>query len=168
MQNTILLITGITGLIGAITGLASILITYLNYSRDNYNIKVKALKGMKTFSPGQKDDKKTYLIITATNIGRRPITVNKAAFVGLTYQGAGVSASSLMGKPNNLEEGKSIDYLIEEDELDYSDISHVVVYDSMGNEHRFYLTPWYIRFYYWFLHITYVKRKPVKAPQRKT
>ncbi len=70
----------------------------------------------------------------------------------------------MMG-PHKLNEGKAIDYMIEEESIDYSDVSHVSVYDSIGNEYRCYLAPWYKRFIYWFLHVTYIKRKPLKAPE---
>jgi len=63
-----------------------------------------------------------------------------------------------------LKEGKAIDYMMDEEGIDYSDVSHVAVYDSVGNEYKYYLTPWYRRFLYWFLDITYIRRKPLKAP----
>lgn len=158
--------TSLTGLIGAITGLASIWITYLNYSRDDSKIKVRAFKRMSQMTPGVKLDKKTYLVISAANAGRRPITLNKAAFVSLKSFGAGISSSSMMFGHQKLEEGKSVDYLMEDEGIDYSDVCYVAVYDTVGNEYRHYLAPWYKRFVYWFLHITYLRRKPMRAPKK--
>jgi len=155
----------ITGLVGAITGLASVWFNYLNYSRDNVRVKVKALKGMKTFSPGKGSSKENYLVITAANAGRRPVIINKAAFVSLKSRGAGISSSSMIMGNQELLEGKAIDYMMDEDGIDYSDVSHVAVYDSVGNEYRYYLAPWYRRLFFWFLDVTYIRRKPLQAPK---
>ncbi len=164
---TVTVITSITGLIGVITGLASVWFTYLNYSRDNVRVRVKAIKGMKTFIPGKRgSSKESFLVITAANAGRRPVIINKAAFVNLKSRGAGISSSSMMMGAQELKEGKAVDYMIEEEGIDYSDVSHVSVYDSVGNEYRYYLTPWYIRFFYWFLDITYIRRKRLQAPKQ--
>ena len=166
IPNTfITIILSLTGLFGAITGLMSVWFTYLNYSRDNARIRVRALKGMKTFAPGEGSSKESYLVITAANAGRRPVIINKAAFVNLKSHGAGISSSSMLYGNQELGEGKAIDYMIEEEGIDYSDVSHVSVYDSIGNEYRYYIAPWYKRFFYWFLDVTFVRRKPLKAPQ---
>lgn len=168
-SNTILLsiFISLTGLIGAITGLVSIWITYLNYSRDNIRVRVRALKGMKTFIPGvpSSSSEKTFLVITAANAGHRPVTINKAAFVCLKTRGGGISSDSMKLGAQELKEGKAIDYMMEDDDIDYSDVSHIAVYDSVGNEYRYYLAPWYKRFFYWFLDISYIRRKPVQAPK---
>jgi len=160
--------TSLTGLVGAITGLASVWFAYLNYSRDNVRVRVKALKGMKTFVPGQGASNESFLVITAANAGRRPVIINKAAFVSLKSRGGAISADSMRLGAQELKEGKAIDYMMDEEGIDYSDVSHVAVYDSVGNEYKYYLTSWYIRFFYWFLDITYIRRKPVKAPKAPT
>src|SRR3989344_8314022 len=87
------LVTSITGLIGVITGFASIWFTYLNYSKDNVQIKVKALKGMRTFSRETGSSKESYLVITAANAGRRTVIINKAGFVNLKSRGGAISSS---------------------------------------------------------------------------
>jgi len=166
-NSTIIVITSVTGLVGALTGLASIWINYLHYTRDNIKVKVKALKNMKTFIPGEKVDDTSYLIITAANAGRRPVTINKAAFVNLKIRGGAISSGSMMMGAQILTEGKAIDYMMDEADIDYDDISHVAVYDSVGNEYKYYLAPWYKRFLYWFLDITHIRRKPVEAPKKQ-
>ena len=157
------LVTSITGLIGVITGFASIWFTYLNYSKDNVQIKVKALKGMRTFSRETGSSKESYLVITAANAGRRTVIINKAGFVNLKSRGGAISSSSMIMGAQELNEGKAIDYMMDEEGIDYSDVSHVVVYDSVGNEYRYHLATWYTRFFYWFLDITYLRHKPIEA-----
>lgn len=166
-NNTVNVVVSLTGLVGAITGLAGVWITYLNYSKDNIRVKVRALKGMKTFIPGQSSSlsEKTFLMITAANAGHRPVTINKAAFICLKTRGGGISADSMRLGAQELKEGKAIDYMMEDDDIDYSDVSHVSVYDTIGNEYRYYLSPWYKRFWYWILDVVYIRRKPVQAPQ---
>jgi len=85
-SNTTIIVSiaiALTGLVGAITGFASVWFAYLNYSRDNVKIRVKALKNMRTFVPGGESSKESFLVITAANAGRRPVIINKAAFISL-------------------------------------------------------------------------------------
>lgn len=166
-ETLIAILTSLTGLVGVITGFASVWFGYLSYFRDNAKVKVKAFKKMNTITPGVGSSEKTYLVINVANAGRRPVIVNKAAFVSLKSRGGGISSSSMMYGNQKLSEGKAIDYMMEDEDIDYSDVSHVSVYDSIGNEYRCYLTPWYRRFFYWFLDVTYLKRKPTQAPKKK-
>lgn len=164
--NLVNLFLSATGFVGGLTGLATVWINYLNYSKDNIKLKVKASKGMKIFIPGQKSDDKTYLVINVSNLGIKTVTVNKAAFVCLKRKGGGIFADSMRYGNQKLDEGKSLDYMAEDQDIDYSDINYVAVYDSVGREYKCYMSPWYLRFYYWFLDFSYIKRKPIKAPPK--
>ena len=163
------LILSVTGLIGAITGLVSVWIMYLNYSKDNLKVKVKALKRMQSFTPGVKGSmsEKSYLVIKAANAGKRPVIIEMAAYVSLKRIGGGISSDIMSEGPSTLKhEGDAVTYLMEDADIDYDDVNYVVVYDSIGNEYRAYLAPFHKRLYYWFLHVTYIRRKPTKAPTR--
>jgi len=165
-SNLVNLFLSATGFVGGLTGLMTVWINYLNYSKDNIKLKVKVSKGMKIFTPGQKPDEKTYLVINVSNLGIKTVTVNKAVFVCLKRRGGGILSSSMLYGNQKLDEGKSLDYMAEDQDIDYSDINYVAVYDSVGREYKCYMSRWYIRFWYWFLNFTHIKRKLIEAPSK--
>lgn len=70
-------ITDFAALVGAITGPAALLIAFLVYFRDRAGVDVGMQWDMSTYGPGS-DAGKTYLVVTAHNVGRRPIYVSHA------------------------------------------------------------------------------------------
>jgi hypothetical protein len=79
------------------------------------------------------DPNKLYVCITVANRGRRPLTVS---VVGLLPRRRGDNAAIVNGSlhhgPCELAEGKSVNFLAAQDEIDLENVRAVVVRDQTG------------------------------------
>jgi hypothetical protein len=72
-------LTMLTALLGVVIGTAGLVISVLNYFRDRPNVIV--FLGWDYVVTSDPDLKKTWGVVTVTNVGRRPIFVTHANFV---------------------------------------------------------------------------------------
>jgi len=80
---------------------------------------------------------KDYIVITVINKGKRPVTISKVGYISKKGKGKhGILTDSFFRGSRELTEGKSTDYLIEQDLLDLSKIKYFVAYDLTGREYR--------------------------------
>jgi hypothetical protein len=73
-------------LYGAVLSTATAVVQIMNHFRDRAKVVLKVRKNMKSLGMGPQYANMTMVIITATNVGRRPVTIT------------GFAASLLLGK----------------------------------------------------------------------
>ena len=73
--------TDITAILGVVFGLSGLILGILNYLRDRARIIVTLQWDMKILNDPRHDENKYWGIVTATNIGRRPIYISHAALI---------------------------------------------------------------------------------------
>jgi hypothetical protein len=71
-------ITQVTALIGALTGIAALVLSITNYLRDNPKVTVTLLWDMSVTDNPRYDRNKQWGIVTVANVGRRPIFIRIA------------------------------------------------------------------------------------------
>jgi hypothetical protein len=153
--------TKILGVIGGVTGPVGLIIAYLTYRRDAARVRVRLHRGW-IISNGPHDEyvramlaeyrsarndppmhlyirdpDKTWGEIGVTNIGRRPIQIEKVAWVN--RKGKFVMPGGYMGDPQwlpvTLEEGTGRDFLIEDSKFDQEGVLAVAAFDRTGRGH---------------------------------
>ena len=125
----------------------TVLIQAANYFRDRGRVVIKARKNMATPEPGKYAGMKL-VIVSATNVGRRPVTV----------QGFGVRF--LFGRrtesdwflpdihpqvPCEITEGKEVAAFLDQASVDFDSISHWYAWASAGRFYRLNVAPWHRR-----------------------
>jgi len=145
---------------GGLTGSISLLVTILAYYRDRAAIKITIAKDQRIIHGELMgyEPNKIYMIMTVSNYGRRPVTINKAGCIYLKHIGGFIFSDSMRGS-KELKEGRSVDYAAEQDSIDFSDIAFFTAYDAIGNVYKLAYSSWLIRFWYWLLNITNIKTK---------
>lgn len=149
----------IGALIGAVTGPAGLIVSLLTYLRDRPRLWVSMMPDMKVQNSPTYDSTKRYLVVTVSNIGRRPEYVEVVAL--LQPDGTSGTIADVFFNPNEVYEGKApAKYLIDQSSISGFS-SHwpgvaVLVRTSSGRQYRArYLQqapkdcdilPWYQRF----------------------
>ena len=149
-----LTLTEILAFWGAVAGSLGLFIHYLTFKRDRANIRLLIKTGYNVINSPQHDPKKVYTVITVSNKGRRVVTINSVGFVYLKKKGGAILSDSFQSGRIELGEGKSHDYLIEENLVDPREISYYAAYDAVGNTYKKYEAPFFKRIFYWFLYVT--------------
>lgn len=152
---------------GGITGTIGLIISHRNYKRDRADIVVEVKKDMNIINSPTYDPKEIYTCLTILNKGRRPVTISKTGYVYLTKIGGAILSDSMIYGSREVVEGKSTDYLIRQKDVKFNDINYFAAYDAIGNTYKKYYAPPLKRFWYWFLHITYLRRKPLITEKKK-
>lgn len=165
INSSVTLTTDLLAFLGSVAGTFALAVNYLTYRRDRSDIKVEIMKDRKIYNSPQYDPNKTYFVISAKNIGRRRVTINQAGWVFLKKNGGVIYSDSMIYGPAELEEGKSKDWVVGQDDVDFSEISYFAVYDAIGNTYKKYVASWYSRSFYWFLDKTKIRRKPFKKSE---
>jgi hypothetical protein len=111
------------------------IIQLLNYINNRVNIELSYKKNYKV-EGGNYDSNKTYLILTVRNKGKRPVTIQKVGYLSKKDFQHGIFIDSLIKGPRELLEGKSIDYIVDQEEVDFDKINCFVAYDQVGREYK--------------------------------
>jgi len=114
----------------AIVATASIIINGLIAWRDRARIVVTGRPGMK-IHPG--DPNKTFILIIVANHGRRPKTIDKVGFKLRSGKHIMAADSHIKG-PQELTEGRSFTWMMDQDKVDLGNIDYVWAYDQTGKE----------------------------------
>lgn len=152
----------ITGTAGVFIALFSLYISYLIYKRDRADIKLEFEKDRQLIGAVLHGYKRNtdYVCLSVLNKGRRPVTISKA-YAGLLRETGGfIFPDSMIRGSHELTEGKRIDFLSEQEGIDFSDISYFEATDSVGNKYRLNHASWLRRFFWWFLDVIYLRKKP--------
>lgn len=124
----------------AIVSTIALAVRGLSAWRDRARVSVSARFGYRmddSPSPYKRDT--NYIVITVANSGRRPSTI---ARVGFSCRKAGkelvhvIASDSLWKGSQELTEGRSAMYLVEQGDLKPDDLVKVWAYDHVGKEHR--------------------------------
>ena len=154
---------------GGLTGTLGLLISYFNYKRDKADIKLVITKDWKVMNSPIHNPNEIYISLDVLNKGRRPVTITKAGYVFLRQKGGAILSDSMIYGSKELTEGKNVQYLVKQSDVDFNEISYFSAYDAVGNTYKKYITPFHKAFFYWFLDVTKIKRKqPISSKRRKT
>ncbi|PIV22907.1 MAG: hypothetical protein COS40_05060 [Deltaproteobacteria bacterium CG03_land_8_20_14_0_80_45_14] len=121
----------------AIVSTLALIITFLKYWSERINVVVKCKSNWRVIGGGSiYAPNKDYVVVTVINKGKRPVTIQNVGFVSKNKKDEkGILSDSLLG-PRELKEGKSTDYLIEQDLVDLKKIKYFVAYDLTGRAYK--------------------------------
>lgn len=134
-------ITEVTALIGAVVGTAGFVLGIVNYLRDRPRVLVTLKWDMAVADNPRYDTSKRWCLVTASNVGRRPIYISHASLKlpkGHDYTHLLIS-EGILGQ--RLAEGDPpSSYVVSQDGLEkYANVWHkiqAVVYDTANKEYR--------------------------------
>lgn len=133
---TITISADIVAWYAAIVSTTAVGIQLVNLWRDRPRIKVTAHLGYRAVG-GPYDPDQDHIIITVSNAGRRPRTINKVGFtqrIGEKSQPMVAAESGLRG-PQELTEGRSSMWLIRQGNVTADEIEEVWAYDQTDRKY---------------------------------
>jgi hypothetical protein len=154
---------------GAIVATLTALVQLSNHFRDRAKVVLKALKNMQRI--GDRSDT-TMTIITATNVGRRPVTIRGFA-ARLLFSEQGHSDWILPDVrptlPYEITEGREVSAFLNENKADLSSVAYWYAWDGMGREYRLNVASPYKR---WISHWRWRRKansstKPANSPSKQ-
>jgi len=120
---------------------------------------------MKSTGFGDRYDGMTMVILTATNVGRRPVTITGFAARLLFKEGEKATDWYLPDvrppSPCEITEGREVSAFLNQDRVDFDLISHWYAWDSTGRHFRLNVAPWYKRW------VSAYRRKHAKQPREE-
>jgi hypothetical protein len=120
----------------AIVATLSAIVSAYNILRDRAKLKIAVRPNMKFYPEEPPYGDKTYVVVTVTNVGRRPITVTHVWFETPNKADEKMLlADSVKHGSREIGEGKWADYPCVQDQLPAS-LQYVCVSDSTGRTHR--------------------------------
>jgi hypothetical protein len=128
----------------AIVATATGVVQFFNYRRDRARIKVSVRHNQEMLGYPRYSGK-TLTVITVTNEGRRPVTVNTIGATRpypLTHL---LLLDSLPSLPHELTEGKNLMAILPESELDLSTIESWYATNAVGKTYWLHVASWYAR-----------------------
>jgi len=129
---------------GAVLSTITATAQVIAHLRDRAHIKIRVQPNMETMGDPQTDGM-TFVIVTAVNAGRRPVTSTTIGAYRLHPRKAFVCADTRPRTPYELTEGKQMMAMLDQSGLDLESIEHWGVWDATGREHRLNIAPWYKR-----------------------
>ena len=156
--------TSLLALYGAILSTLTAVIQLSSHFRDRAKVVLTARKNMKPIGVGHRYDGMTMVIVTATNIGRRPITITGFA-AGLLFRKQQKATDWYLPDvrpplPCEITEGKEVSAFVNQERVDFDLISHWYVWDSAGRHYRLNVAPWYKRL------VSAYRHKHAKQPRK--
>lgn len=141
--------TVILAVYGAILSTLTAVVQVINHLRDRAKVKLTVRKNMRSPNTGRRDDGMTMVIITATNVGRRPVTMTGFAMRPLTKKGEKAIDFYLPdvrpATPYEITEGKYIAAFVNQETVEFGTVDCWYAWDSTGREYRLNVAPWYKR-----------------------
>ncbi len=114
-----------------------------NYLRDRKRAKLKLHRHF-AVSGDPRRAGKSYTIVKVANIGRRPITIDRAYFSRPDNSG-GILIDTEPRLPAQLSEGQVLTVFADEHGLDFNKITYFAVCDSGDHQYRVNVARWYKR-----------------------
>jgi hypothetical protein len=138
---------------GAILSTLTAVVQVINHLRDRAKVQLKVRKNMRSPNMGRRYDGMTMVIISATNVGRRPVTMTGFAMRPLTKKGEKVIDFYLPDvhppTPCEITEGKYVGAFVNQETLDFDKVACWYAWDSTGREYYLSVAPWYKRLLSW-------------------
>jgi hypothetical protein len=136
-------LTDLLALWGALLSTVLATIKLADFIKDKAKIKVRIKGNWKVLPKNTKYGDATYIIITATNVGRRPITLTTAFLVipkrlrKICNATSYICADPDTCKMVELKEGQTHSYFLKQDDIGYNEREFVAgVYDATGRCHH--------------------------------
>jgi hypothetical protein len=138
----------ILALYGAVLSTATAVVQIMNHFRDRANVVLKVRRNMKSAGMGQRYAGMTMVIVTATNVGRRPVTIS--GFAAKALFGKGKATDWWMSDvhpplPFEITEGREVSAFVNQATVDFDSIAYWYAWDSAGRHFRLNVAPWYKR-----------------------
>jgi hypothetical protein len=141
--------TVILAIYGAILSTLTATVQVINHLRDRARVRLTMRKNMRSPNMGRRYDGMAMVIITATNVGRRPVTVTGFAMRPLTKKGEKAVDFYLPDvrppTPCEITEGKYVAAFVNQENVEFDAIDCWYAWDSAGREYRLKIAPWYKR-----------------------
>jgi len=123
----------------AVVSTCSMAVSVFVALRDRARLKVEARTGytvMDSVAGYQKD--KLYIMVTVANAGRRPVTLGNVALLRKRRFKGGhhLLTDSFLRGPTELPEGKSATFLVEQAQINLTEIRCAIAYDQAGRQWR--------------------------------
>jgi hypothetical protein len=142
-------LTSTLAIYGAALSTLTAVIQLITHLRDRAKVVLKIRKDMKALGLGPAYAGMTMAIVTATNVGRRPVTMHGFAMCPLFKKGEPGANFFLRDVrpplPFEITEGKDVSAFVEQATVDFSSISHWFAWDSTGRHYYLNVAPWYKR-----------------------
>jgi hypothetical protein len=128
----------VVALYGAILATLTGIVQVINFFRDRRKVKISVQQNMEIVfaASGQAMADEPFTVVTVANAGRRPITIVNVGGYRL-YPGKGfVIQQCNPPLPRELTEGKHLTALVDETEIDLSELESWEAYDAVGHTYR--------------------------------
>jgi hypothetical protein len=149
MPHIGLSLTSIVAVYGAVLSTVTVFIALSNHFRDRPEVKITVRKNMRPTFPDRRYAGMTLVIVTATNVGRRPVRIDGFA-AGLLFKKGQRHTDWILPDvrppiPRETIESQTVSAFLNQANVDFDSISHWYVWDSVGRHYRLNLAPWYKR-----------------------
>lgn len=131
-------------LYGAVVATTTGVIQIANFIRDRARVKVSVQHDMEMVGDPRYEGI-TFTILTAVNIGRRPVTIKSMGAYYLHPAKAFVVGDTRPVLPCELTEGKQVMALVDQSDLDLTKIEEWQAWDTAGRTFALPVAPWYKR-----------------------
>lgn len=150
----------------AVVSSVTAVVQIANFLRDRMRLNVKVSFNRLIFGDPSRDSKQELILITATNVGRRPITVTGIGAISLYPKNNYVFMDITPNVPVELTEGKYVDALVPQDDFNLAEIRSWEAYTSIGRKVRCNQASWRKRLasdLQWRLHFRRERKKKLAA-----
>src|SRR5713226_7534083 len=142
-------LTGSLAVYGAILSTVTALIQVINHVKDRANVRLSVRENMMPAFPDRRYAGQPLVIVTATNVGRRPVRIEGFAAHLLFDAGRRTTDWYLPDVrpplPCDITEGETVSAFLIQARVNFESISHWFAWDSAGRHYRLNVTPWYKR-----------------------
>jgi len=133
---TISITAGTVAWYAALISTTLLILRILEYCRERTNVVLKCEANHRVIGGSYEEDK-DYIVITVINKGRRPVTIQNVGYISKNIKDKhGILTDSLLKGSRELAEGKSTNYLLEQDQVNLEKIKYFVAYDQTGRQYK--------------------------------
>lgn len=145
---------------GAVTGTIGTVLAVLNYRRDRAKLKISIIHQRKLLNAAPQYKANTlYTCVNIANAGRRPITITNVGFSFISFKGGAVLSDSMVHGSREIFEGKSADFLMDEEGINQKEIAYFYVIDGVGKQYKKFVSPRHKYYWHFLLDKSGIKRK---------
>lgn len=136
----------VLALYGAVLSTLTATAQIISFFRDRANVKVTYKRNMEMAGhPDPRYVGMTLTILRAANVGRRPVTITGMGAYRLYPRKAFVCGDTAPPVPVELTEGKYVNGMVNEGDLDFDHIEAFEAWDAVGRTFRCNIAPWHKR-----------------------
>src|SRR6266446_5817152 len=132
-------------LYGAVLSTVTALVQIMNHFRDRVKVVLKQRRNMTAIGMGPQSEGMTMTLITATNAGRRPVTINGFSCRLLHEKGRQETDWYLKdvrpALPYEITEGREVTAFLNDAGVNFEAIAYWYAWSSTGREFRLYVAP---------------------------